>query len=138
MAQKWYIVHTYSGFEAKVKAALEDRIRQYGMEDSITEVVVPTEKVVEVVKGERKTSSRKVYPGYILVDPVALQLAASGINGKNLDRIAQEDFVVNDIGRMAVIGRRHTDDRNGFRIEKGSVIQINLRIKIKDSYYMVR
>jgi len=67
MAQRWYIVHTYSGFEAKVKLALEERIRQQGWEELITEIVVPTEQVVEVVKGERKTSSRKVFPGYILL-----------------------------------------------------------------------
>ncbi len=67
MAHKWYIVHTYSGYENKVKAALEERIRQYGMEEFFSDVVVPTEKVIEVVKGERRTSSRKVFPGYILV-----------------------------------------------------------------------
>ncbi len=67
MAHKWYIVHTYSGYENKVKAALEERIKQHGMEQYFSEVVVPMEKVVEVVKGERRTSSRKVFPGYILV-----------------------------------------------------------------------
>ncbi len=67
MAHKWYIVHTYSGFENKVKASLKERIRQYGMEDKFSKIVVPTEQVVEVVKGERRTSARKVYPGYILV-----------------------------------------------------------------------
>ena len=67
MAHKWYIVHTYSGFENKVKASLEERIRQFGMEDRFSAIIVPTEKVVEVVKGERRTSARKVYPGYILI-----------------------------------------------------------------------
>ncbi|RUM89542.1 MAG: transcription termination/antitermination protein NusG [Thermodesulfatator sp.] len=67
MAHKWYIVHTYSGFENKVKSSLEERIKQYGMEDKFSAIVVPTEKVVEVVKGERRTSARKVFPGYILV-----------------------------------------------------------------------
>jgi transcriptional antiterminator NusG len=67
MAHKWYIVHTYSGYENKVKATLEERIKQHGLEDKFSEIVVPTEKVVEVVKGQRRTSSRKVYPGYILV-----------------------------------------------------------------------
>ncbi|HID98653.1 MAG TPA: transcription termination/antitermination protein NusG [Thermodesulfobacteriaceae bacterium] len=67
MAHKWYIVHTYSGFENKVKATLEERIKQHGMEELFSEIVVPTEKVVEIVKGEKRTSNRKVYPGYILV-----------------------------------------------------------------------
>ncbi len=69
MARKlrWYIVHVYSGFENKVKAALEERIQASPHADKFGEVVVPTEEVVELVKGKRKTSSRKFYPGYILI-----------------------------------------------------------------------
>lgn len=67
MAQRWYIVHTYSGFENKVKASLEERARAAGMSEQISDVLVPTEKVVELVKGERRTSARKFYPGYVLV-----------------------------------------------------------------------
>ena len=67
MAFKWYIVHVYSGFESKVKAALEERIATSSDPEKFGEVVVPTEEIVELVKGKRKTSSRKFYPGYILV-----------------------------------------------------------------------
>ena len=67
MALKWYIVHVYSGFENKVKAALEERIASSSHQDKFGEVLVPTEEIVELVKGKRKTSSRKFYPGYILV-----------------------------------------------------------------------
>lgn len=67
MALKWYIVHVYSGFENKVKAALEERIAAGHHRDKFGEVLVPTEEIVELVKGKRKTSSRKFYPGYILV-----------------------------------------------------------------------
>ena len=67
MALKWYIVHVYSGFENKVKAALEERIRNSSDPKKFGEVVVPTEQVVELVKGKRRESSRKFYPGYILV-----------------------------------------------------------------------
>ncbi|MBW1866448.1 MAG: transcription termination/antitermination protein NusG, partial [Deltaproteobacteria bacterium] len=67
MALKWYIVQVYSGFESKVKAALEDRIASSIHPDKFGGVVVPTEEIVELVKGKRKTSSRKFYPGYILV-----------------------------------------------------------------------
>ena len=67
MAKNWYIVHTYSGFEHKVKATLEERIKAEGKEDFFGQVLVPTEKVIELVKGQRKASSRKFYPGYILV-----------------------------------------------------------------------
>jgi transcriptional antiterminator NusG len=64
---KWYIVHVYSGFENKVKVALEERIASSSHSEKFGEVVVPTEEIVELVKGKRKTSSRKFYPGYILV-----------------------------------------------------------------------
>ncbi|MGD8367511.1 MAG: transcription termination/antitermination protein NusG [Desulfobacterales bacterium] len=67
MAMRWYIVHVYSGYENKVKAALEERIATSPHPEKFGEVLVPTEQVVELVKGKRKTSSRKFYPGYILV-----------------------------------------------------------------------
>ena len=78
MKQKWYIIHTYSGYENKVKASLEERIRKFeeekerhGEQDAqgkyISEILVPTETVMELVKGKKKTSSRKIFPGYILV-----------------------------------------------------------------------
>jgi transcriptional antiterminator NusG len=67
VALKWYIVHVYSGFENKVKTALEERIASSPHHEKFGEVLVPTEEIVELVKGKRKTSSRKFYPGYILV-----------------------------------------------------------------------
>jgi transcriptional antiterminator NusG len=67
MAQKWYVVHTYSGFENKVKSVLEERVRTAKKEDFFSEVLVPAEKVIEMIKGKKKSSSRKFFPGYILV-----------------------------------------------------------------------
>ncbi len=67
MAKRWYGVHTYSGFENKVKLNLEERIRALGFEESFGEVLIPSETVVELKNGERKTSTRKFFPGYILV-----------------------------------------------------------------------
>ena len=67
MAKNWYVVHTFSGYEQKAKAALEERIKTLGMQDFFSEILVPVEKVVELVKGKKKTSSRKFFPGYILV-----------------------------------------------------------------------
>jgi len=67
VALKWYVVHTYSGYENKVKAALEEQFASSAHPDQIGKVLIPTEQVVELVKGKRKTSSRKFYPGYILV-----------------------------------------------------------------------
>jgi transcriptional antiterminator NusG len=67
VALKWYIVHVYSGFENKVKLSLEERISSSLHPEKFGEVVVPTEQIVELVKGKRRTSTRKFYPGYILV-----------------------------------------------------------------------
>jgi transcriptional antiterminator NusG len=67
VALKWYILQVYSGFEAKVKKTLEERIASFPQRHKFGEVVLPTEQVVELVKGKRKTSSRKFYPGYILI-----------------------------------------------------------------------
>jgi transcriptional antiterminator NusG len=67
MAKQWYVVHTYSGYERKAKAALEERIRQLGKQELFGDILVPEEQVVELVKGRKKTSARKFFPGYILV-----------------------------------------------------------------------
>jgi len=67
--KRWYIVHTYSGFEQKAKAALEERVRALKVEDKFGDVVVPVERVQELGKGgERKVSSRKFFPGYMFVN----------------------------------------------------------------------
>jgi transcription termination/antitermination protein NusG len=68
MARRWYILHTYSGFEEKVKTTLQERVKSAGQEDYFGEVLVPTEQVVEMIKGTKKTSSRKFFPGYILLN----------------------------------------------------------------------
>ena len=67
--KKWYVVHTYSGYEHKAKAALEERVRAFGLQDKIGEILVPVERVQELGKGgQRKISSRKFFPGYIFVN----------------------------------------------------------------------
>jgi transcription termination/antitermination protein NusG len=67
MIQKWYVVHTYSGFENRAKQNLEERVKNLGKADYFASILVPTETVVELVKGKKKTSQRKIFPGYILV-----------------------------------------------------------------------
>jgi len=67
MSKQWYIVHTYSGHEQKAMRALLDRAKNMGMEEMFEEVLIPEETVVEMVKGEKRTSKRKYFPGYILV-----------------------------------------------------------------------
>ncbi len=64
---KWYIVHAYSNFEKKVAEAIRDQAKQHGLEDSFSEILVPTEDVVEVRRGRKISAERKFFPGYVLV-----------------------------------------------------------------------
>src|SRR5256885_7595690 len=61
---KWYIIHSYSGFERKVKESLESRVQAFGLQDKIGRVLIPTEAVTEVRGGKKYTSERMFYPGY--------------------------------------------------------------------------
>ena len=67
MDMQWYAVHTYSGHEAKARSALQERIRSSGMDGLFGEMLIPTESVVEMVKGRKRTTNRKFYPGYMFV-----------------------------------------------------------------------
>jgi transcriptional antiterminator NusG len=67
---KWYIVHTYSGHENKARLSLIDRVRTHNMTDLFGDVLVPTESVMETVKGQRRTTTRKFFPGYMFVQMV--------------------------------------------------------------------
>jgi transcriptional antiterminator NusG len=67
MEKQWYIIHTYSGYEEKVKANLEQRLAPLGMKDMISQIVIPSGNVVEFKKGKRQISTKKFYPGYLLV-----------------------------------------------------------------------
>lgn len=66
-SKKWFIVHTYSGFEQKVAESLRSRAQAFGFDDKIGEILIPTEEVVEMRGGKKVTSKRLVYPGYVLV-----------------------------------------------------------------------
>lgn len=67
MAKRWYVVHTFSGFEKQVQASLREHIKRAGKEDMFGEILVPTEDVVEMKGGQKRTSERKFFPGYVLV-----------------------------------------------------------------------
>lgn len=70
MEKNWYVVHTYSGYENKVKANLEKRVESMGMQDKIFRVVVPEEEETDIKNGKKKVIKRKVFPGYVLVEIV--------------------------------------------------------------------
>ncbi|GMA50477.1 transcription termination/antitermination protein NusG [Alicyclobacillus contaminans] len=70
LEKQWYVIHTYSGYENKVKNNLESRVQTMGMEDKIFRVLVPTEEELEVKNGKKKVVQRKVFPGYVLVEMI--------------------------------------------------------------------
>src|SRR5689334_4459864 len=67
MSMRWYVVHAYSQYENQVKKSLEEHIKRYGLEDKFGQILVPTEEVVEIRDGQRRTTERKFFPGYVLV-----------------------------------------------------------------------
>jgi len=68
--RRWYVLHTYSGYEDSVAESLKQRIKSLGMEDKIFEVIVPKEKKMKIKKGKREVVEEKVYPGYVLVEMI--------------------------------------------------------------------
>lgn len=68
MGKNWYVVHTYSGFEEKVKLSIEEKIESKGLKDKILQMLIPTERVIELKGGKKKESDKKFYPGYLLVE----------------------------------------------------------------------
>lgn len=67
MAQQWFVIQAYSGFEKQVMRSLKERVALHGMEDKFGDILVPTEEVVEMRDGKKRKSERKFYPGYVLV-----------------------------------------------------------------------
>jgi len=68
MSKQWYIIHTYSGFEKKVRESLESRVAAFGLQEKIGKIMIPTEEVMEVRGGKKVVSPRMFYPGYVLVE----------------------------------------------------------------------
>ena len=70
MEKLWYVIHTYAGYENKVKMNLEKRAESMNMEDHIFRIIVPMEDEIQVKDGKKKTVKRKVFPGYVLVEMI--------------------------------------------------------------------
>jgi len=67
-SKRWYVIHTQTGHEERVKRTLENRAVQHNMQDKIAQILIPTEKVAEIKAGKKKISNRKFFPGYVLVE----------------------------------------------------------------------
>ena len=68
MSKNWYVIHTYAGYEGRVRASLAERAAQMGLQEELGQVLVPTEDVIEIKDGKRRASKRKFFPGYVLVE----------------------------------------------------------------------
>ncbi len=68
--KKWYVLHTFSGQEAKIKNSLIEKIKQKNLENQFGEILIPTENIIEIKSGKKKQSERKIFPGYILIEMI--------------------------------------------------------------------
>ena len=110
MDKKWYVVHTYSGYENKVKTNLEKRVQSMEMEDKIFRVLVPMEDEVEIGRdGKKKLVKKKVFPGYVLVEMVVTDDSwyvvrntpgVTGFVGSGTKPIPLEDYEIRNILRQ--------------------------------------
>jgi len=68
--KRWYVLQVYSGYEKIVKQALQEKVKRSNLEDGFGKILVPTEEIIELKGGEQRTSERKFYPGYVLIEMV--------------------------------------------------------------------
>ena len=68
MSTSWYVIHTYAGYEGRVRTSILERANQMGMGELLSQVLVPTEDVIEIKDGKRRASKRKFFPGYVLLE----------------------------------------------------------------------
>lgn len=132
MEKNWYVVHTYSGYENKVKANLEKRVETMGMQDKIFRVVIPEEEETDVKDGKKRTVMRKTFPGYVLVELIMTDdswyvvrntpgvtgfIGSSGGGSKPTPLLPEEvDFILKQMG----VKERKTD----IDVVVGEMIQV--------------
>lgn len=146
----WYVVHTYSGYENKVKTDLEKRVESMGMEEEIFQVIVPVEEIVEYKDGKRKITERKVFPGYVMVEMIVTDDSwyvvrntpgVTGFVGSGVKPIPLEkhevDVILRDMGVEAPksefsVGESVQVVSGPFRDFTGTVVELNVeRGKLK-------
>lgn len=128
---QWFVVNAYSGFEMKVKRTLEDRIRQHDLEEYFGEIYVPQETVVELVRGQRKTSNRKFFPGYILVQMIMNEDTwhlvretpkVSGFVGDKTDPVPMEPHEVERI--LSQMEEGATSPASRVKFDEGETVKV--------------
>jgi transcriptional antiterminator NusG len=128
---RWYIVHTYSGFENRVDLTIKEMMRTGQDQGLIEEVIVPTERVIELVKGEKRTSTRKFYPGYIMVRMVmtdhswhliqSIPKVTGFVGGKNRPTPMRDSEAVRILEMMEA---RQEQPRPKFSFERGDDVRV--------------
>jgi transcriptional antiterminator NusG len=128
---RWYVVHTYAGYENRVEQTLREMVRTEQDKGFIAQVVIPTEKVMELVRGEKKTFTRKFYPGYVLVRMVmndfsrhlvqSIPKVTGFVGGKNRPapmRDSEADHI------RALMEERREQPRPKFNFERGDEVRV--------------
>jgi transcriptional antiterminator NusG len=105
MSKRWYVLHARSGYEAKVKTAIEEAIDREGLSDLLGDVMIPTEKVVELKDGQKKTAERKFFPGYMLINMELTE--SSWLLVKNTNNVI--GFIGGSSGKPSPITQREVD-----------------------------
>lgn len=128
---RWYIVHTYSGFENRVDLTIKEMMRTGQDNGLIEEVVIPTERVIELVKGEKRTSTRKFYPGYIMIRMVmtdhswhliqSIPKVTGFVGGKNRPAPMRDSEAVRILEMMEA---RQEQPRPKFSFERGDDVRV--------------
>jgi transcriptional antiterminator NusG len=128
---RWFIIHTYSGFEQRVEKTVRELIRTGQAEGFIEEVVVPTEKVVELVKGEKRTSTRKFYPGYVMIKMVlndfswhliqSIPKVTGFVGGKNRPSPMSDKEALRI---LAMMESRQEQPRPKFHFDRGDEVRV--------------
>jgi transcriptional antiterminator NusG len=128
---RWYIVHTYSGFEQRVEQTIREMMRTGQDNGQILEVVMPTEKVVEMVKGEKRTSTRKFYPGYVMIKMImtdeswhlvqSIPRVTGFVGGKNRPTPMRDSEAENILAMMET---RQEQPRPKFNFVRGDDVRV--------------
>lgn len=125
---RWYVVHTYSGYENKVKTDLEKTIKNRELEDYFFEIIVPMEEQIEIKEGQRKTNLKKVFPGYVLVKMIVTEKTwyivrntrgVTGFVGSGTDPIPLTDDEIRKMGFEQIEVNVDYDKNDSVRIIDG-------------------
>ncbi len=128
LVPRWYVVHTYSGYENKVKTDLEKTIKNRELEDYFFDIIVPMEEQIEIKEGQRKTNLKKVFPGYVLVKMIVTEKTwyivrntrgVTGFVGSGTDPIPLTDEEIRKMGFEQLTVNVDYDVNDSVRIMNG-------------------